>query len=436
MIKEVNRPWNKERKEDIFKMELLRISTAGSVDDGKSTLIGRLLHDNNALTKEQEALIEQKTLEKGLSDLDFSVITDGLIAEREQGITIDVAHIYFSTDQRKFIIADSPGHVEYTRNMVTGASNAEVSIILIDARKGLLEQSYRHFFISQLLRLDKVIFCINKMDLVDYSEDIYLKIASDVKQMVDSSEYSYSQPDVEIIPISSLKGDNVVFSSANTSWYHGKTLNEILHEIPPAINSTPNFRMDVQQVLHVQNEQFTDFRGFSGKINSGSISVGDEITVLPSLKTAIVKEIRKFEDTLEKAIAGDSVIISLDREVDASRGCLFVKSGEEPQNSKVLKATLVWLDEEEGSLGNRYLIQAGSRVNQSKLQQIDYLIPPENPSLKLESAKLVLNDIATVEIRLAQPLFLDTYADNKANGVFILIDPRTNNTCALGFVNS
>lgn len=326
-------------------MELLRISTAGSVDDGKSTLIGRLLHDNNALTKEQEALIEQKTIEKGLNDLDFSVITDGLIAEREQGITIDVAHIYFSTEQRKFIIADSPGHVEYTRNMVTGASNAEVSIILIDARKGLLEQSYRHFFISQLLRLDRVIFCINKMDLVDYSEDVFLKIAADVKQMVDSSEHS--NPEVEIIPISSLKGDNVVHRSGNTSWYQGKTLNQVLHEIPPAINSAPDFRMDVQQVLHVQNEQFTDFRGFSGKINSGSVSVGDQLTVLPSQKTAIVKEIRKYEDVFEKAVAGDSVILSLDREVDASRGSLFVKTGEEPDNDKSINATLVWLDEDD-----------------------------------------------------------------------------------------
>ncbi len=416
-------------------MELLRISTAGSVDDGKSTLIGRLLHDNNALTKEQEALIEQKTQEKGLADLDFSVITDGLIAEREQGITIDVAHIYFSTDQRKFIIADSPGHVEYTRNMVTGASNAEVSIILIDARKGLLEQSYRHFFISQLLRLDRVVFCINKMDLVDYSEDVYLKIATDIKQMIDASEYNH--PEVEIIPISSLKGDNVVYASGNTSWYHGKTLNEVLHEIPPAINSTPDFRMDVQQVLHVQNEQFTDFRGFSGKITSGSVSVGDQLTVLPSQKSAKVTEIRKYETTFEKAVAGDSVIISLAEEVDASRGSLFVKSDEKPPSSeKSVKATLVWLDEEGGKLGSRYLIQAGSRINQSKLQQINYLVPPENPSLKLESSKLVLNDIANVELRLAQPMFLDSYESNKTNGVFILIDPITNNTCALGFVNA
>jgi sulfate adenylyltransferase subunit 1 len=415
-------------------MELLRISTAGSVDDGKSTLIGRLLHDNKALTKEQEALIEQKTLEKGLADLDFSVITDGLIAEREQGITIDVAHIYFSTEQRKFIIADSPGHVEYTRNMVTGASNAEVSIILVDARKGLLEQSYRHFFISQLLRLDRVVFCINKMDLVDYSEDVYLKIAADIKNMVDTSEYNH--PEVEIIPISSLKGDNVVYTSENTPWYQGKTLNDILHEIPPAINSAPDFRMDVQQVLHVQNDQFTDFRGFSGRITSGSVAVGDELTVLPSHKGAVVKEIRKYENTFERAVAGDSVIISLDREVDASRGSLFVKSGEEPSNNKSINATLVWLDEEDGRLGSRYLIQAGSRINQSKLQQINYLIPPENPTLKLESSKLVLNDIASVQVRLAQPIYMDSYEANKTNGVFILIDPRTNNTCALGFVNA
>jgi len=236
-------------------MDLLRISTAGRVDDGKSTLIGRLLYDTNALTKEQEALIEKKTAEKGLADLDFSVITDGLIAEREQGITIDVAHIYFSTDNRKFIIADSPGHVEYTRNMVTGASNAEVSIILIDARKGLLEQSYRHFFISQLLRLHTVVFCINKMDLVDYSEDIFLKIAADVKRMTESFEHS--NPNIEIIPISSLKGDNVVNHSNNTAWYQGETLNSVLHNIKPEQDAIAEFRMDVQNVLHVQNDEFS-----------------------------------------------------------------------------------------------------------------------------------------------------------------------------------
>ena len=417
-------------------MDLLRISTAGSVDDGKSTLIGRLLYDTNALTKEQEQLIEKKTAEKGLKDLDFSVITDGLIAEREQGITIDVAHIYFSTKNRKFIIADSPGHVEYTRNMVTGASNAEVSIILIDARKGLLEQSYRHFFISQLLRLNTVVFCINKMDLVDYSEDVFLKIAAKVKEMVNS--YENYRPEIEIIPISSLKGDNVVHEFGNTPWYQGPSLNAILHTISPSEKeeNLQAFRMDVQQVLHVQNEQFVDFRGFSGRISSGQIKLGEELTVLPSGKTAVVKEIRQFETTLEEANTGDSVVINLDREVDASRGSLFVKTNDQPEASKSLKATLVWLNEEEAQLGRKYLIKAGCRQNQAKLQQIDYLIPPENPSLKLQSSKLALNDIAKIELRLAQPLYLDNYQLNKANGAFVLIDSQTNNTCAVGFVES
>jgi len=416
-------------------MDLLRISTAGSVDDGKSTLIGRLLYDTNALTKEQEQLIEKKTAEKGLKDLDFSVITDGLIAEREQGITIDVAHIYFSTQNRKFIIADSPGHVEYTRNMVTGASNAEVSIILIDARKGLLEQSYRHFYISQLLRLNTVVFCINKMDLVDYSEDAFLEIALEVKKMVDS--YTNYQPTIEIIPISSLKGDNVVHKFGNTPWYQGASLNEILHQISPKTTKEIDFRMDIQQVLHVQNDAFTDFRGFSGRVASGTIKLGDQLTVLPSGKISTVKEIRHYETVLEEANSGDSVIISLNDEVDASRGSLFVKTDNKtPEAAKSLNAKLVWLNETVANIGGKYLIQAGSRQNQAKLQQIDYLIPPENPQLKLESSKLALNDIAKVSLKLAQPLFLDSYEKNKTNGTFILIDPQTNNTCAVGFVES
>ena len=413
-------------------MDILRISTAGSVDDGKSTLIGRLLFDNHALTKEQEQLVKQKTIEKGMSDLDFSVITDGLIAEREQGITIDVAHIYFSTEQRKFIIADSPGHVEYTRNMVTGASNAEISIILIDARKGLLEQSYRHFFISQLLRMENVIFCINKMDLVDYSEDVFLKIATDIKQMVDSSQYHI--PEIHIIPISSLKGDNVVHTSGNTPWYQGATLNTLLHTISTSPYAPGSFRMEVQQVLHVQNDEFTDFRGVTGRINEGEIETGALVKILPSGKEAKIKEIRKFESIMKKAQKGDSVVISLDRDVDVSRGTLLVKPGEEPNETKAVTAMVVWLDEEEGRIGNRYHIQAGSRVNQAKLHQIQYMVPPESPGLKLETSKLALNDIARVELRLASPLYLDTFTDNRANGVFILINTQTNNTCAVGFI--
>ncbi len=414
-------------------MDLLRISTAGSVDDGKSTLIGRLLYDTNALTKEQEALIQKKTVEKGLADLDFSVITDGLIAEREQGITIDVAHIYFSTGSRKFIIADSPGHVEYTRNMVTGASNAEVSIILIDARKGLLEQSYRHFFISQLLRLHTVVFCINKMDLVDYSEDIFLKIAADVKRMTQSFEHS--NPNIEIIPISSLKGDNVVNHSNNTSWYQGETLNSVLHQIKPQQDSAVEFRMDVQNVLHVQNDEFVDYRGYSGRIASGTIKLGDEVTVYPSQKNAVVTEIRKEVAVLENAGTGESISISLDSEIDISRGSIITKANEKkPILEKKIKSKLVWLEEDQATVGSKFLLQAGSKLVQVRLEQIYAIIPPEAPSNLQEGFSLKLNDIAITSLKLARPIFLDRYADNKHNGAFILINPQTNNTCAVGFV--
>ncbi|NER16164.1 sulfate adenylyltransferase subunit 1 [Spongiivirga citrea] len=414
-------------------MDLLRISTAGSVDDGKSTLIGRLLYDTDALTKEQEALIEKKTAEKGLADLDFSVITDGLIAEREQGITIDVAHIYFSTNKRKFIIADSPGHVEYTRNMVTGASNAEVSIILIDARKGLLEQSYRHFFISQLLRLHTVVFCINKMDLVDYSEDVFLKIAADIQRM--TASFEHSNPNIEIIPISSLKGDNVVNHSSNTAWYQGETLNSVLHQIESEQDIVTAFRMDVQNVLHVQNNEFVDYRGYSGRVASGTITLGDEVMVYPSQKNAIVTEIRKDINLLENAATGDSVSISLDREIDISRGSIITKNNEAiPITEKSIKAKLVWLEEDQAAIGSKFLLQAGSKTVQVRLEQIHAIIPPENPSNLQEASSLKLNDIAITSLKLASPIFLDHYAVNKNNGAFILINPRTNNTCAVGFV--
>ncbi|UNY97213.1 GTP-binding protein [Zhouia spongiae] len=413
-------------------MDLLRISTAGSVDDGKSTLIGRLLYDNNALTKEQEELIEKKTVEKGLQDLDFSVITDGLIAEREQGITIDVAHIYFSTQSRKFIIADSPGHVEYTRNMVTGASNAEASIILIDARKGLLEQSYRHYFISQLLRLHTVVFCVNKMDLVDYNEDVFLKIASEIKAMTE--QFEDSKPTIEIIPISSLKGDNVVYPSGETSWYQGPTLNEVLHDISSVEEVQKPFRFEVQNVLHVQNDEFIDFRGYAGKISSGSIKKGDEVVVLPSGNRSAIKEIRKYDQTFSEAHAGESVTISLNDDIDASRGTVLALPGELPSGERSLEATLVWLNEQKGIFGGRYILQAGSRTVQAKLQQIHYVVPPEKPSLKVDASELKLNDISRVSFKLSQPLFLDVYSENKANGAFIVIDPQTNNTVGVGFV--
>ncbi|MEE1896828.1 GTP-binding protein [Flavobacterium rakeshii] len=411
-------------------MDLLRINTAGSVDDGKSTLIGRFLNDSNALTIEQEELIERKTKEKGLDDLDFSVITDGLIAEREQGITIDVAHIYFSSQKRKFIIADSPGHVEYTRNMVTGASNSEVSIILIDSRKGLLEQTYRHYFISNLLRLKTVVLCINKMDLVDYSEDTYLTIAAEINKMTSRFDY---KPDIHILPISSLKGDNVVLHSDNMPWYSGQTLSEVLHNIKPGEAEVADFRFDVQQVLHVQNKEFTDYRAYAGRVISGSVSVGDEVTVLPSGIKSEVIELRRFTNTQQEAKTGESIQLRLKDDVDVSRGMILVKNEEESLLSKEISAKLVWLDEKQSVPGGRYLLQSGTRVVQCKLQQIEAVIPPENPEELHEATNLKLNDIAKVAIKTAAPAFLDAFENNRLNGAFILIDPQTNNTVGVGF---
>lgn len=413
-------------------MNLLKINTAGSVDDGKSTLIGRFLNDNNALTIEQEELIRQKTKEKGLEDLDFSVITDGLIAEREQGITIDVAHIYFSSESRKFIIADSPGHVEYTRNMVTGASNSDLSIILIDARKGLLEQTHRHYFISRLLRLEAVVFCINKMDLVDYSEDVFLKISIEINKMIQQLDPLNQR--ISIIPISSLKGDNVVFQSKEMPWYSGDTLSEILHSFEKETLVSNDFRMDIQQVYHVQNKEFVDYRSYAGRISSGNIKIGDELIVLPSGKKSEIIELRKFKTILERAEEGDSIQIRLKDDIDISRGMLFVKEQKEYLFEKELKAKLVWLDEKPMNQNAKYHIQTGARVQVCKVQQIVDLIKPENPLENHQTTEIKLNDIATVKIRLANPMYLDKFTENKNNGAFILIDQQTNNTVAVGFV--
>jgi sulfate adenylyltransferase subunit 1 len=412
-------------------MDLLRINTAGSVDDGKSTLIGRFLNDSHALTIEQEELIARKTKEKGLEDLDFSVITDGLIAEREQGITIDVAHIYFSTGNRKFIIADSPGHIEYTRNMVTGASNSEVSIILIDARKGLLEQTHRHYFISSLLRLNTVVFCINKMDLVGYSEDVFLNIAAAINKM--TVQFGHT-PDIHVLPISSLKGDNVVHPSAKMPWYTGETLSGILHKIEPNVADTDDFRFDVQQVLHVQNKEFTDYRAYAGRIISGGLTVGDTVTVLPSGLSSEVVEIRKFTATPNQAQAGESIQIRLKDDIDISRGMMLVKGASESLLSKDIKATIVWMDEKQATLSGKYILQASTRTAVCKLQAIEAVIPPENPSATHEASVLKLNDIAKVQLKTAAPAFLDPFSNNRLNGVFILIDTQTNNTVAVGFV--
>ncbi len=411
-------------------MELVRISTAGSVDDGKSTLIGRLLYDNNALTKEQEELVAQKTAEKGWDDLDLSVITDGLIAEREQGITIDVANIYFATKTHKFIIADSPGHVEYTRNMVTGASMAETSIILIDARKGLLEQSYRHFYISQLLRLNRVIFAINKMDLVDYDQDRFLEIAVEIQKMVRNHDTTIPY---SVVPISSLKGDNVVHTSDKMPWYDGPTLNALLHDKKITTKEETLFRFDVQHVCHSQENGFVDYRGYAGRVVSGTVTVGDRLRVLPSNKESVVSEIRRYTETLDTANEGESIAISFEDEIDISRGAVLVHATDTLTPQQSIEATVVWMDEKVATPASKWLIKVGSREFPVKLQTIEYRLDPLQANSQEPATAIALNDIAKVELRLSQPGFFDAYATNKRNGTFILIDPQSNNTVAVGF---
>lgn len=411
-------------------MELIRISTAGSVDDGKSTLIGRLLYDNAALTIEQEELIRKKTEEKGLKDLDLSVLTDGLVAEREQGITIDVANIYFSTEKRKFIITDSPGHEEYTRNMVTGASTADTSIILVDARKGLQEQSHRHYYISQLLDITNIVFCVNKMDLVDFNEDIFLQIAVDIEKMVRKINGDKS---ITIIPISSLKGDNVVNKSENTPWYTGKTLDTHLHDIELKLPEEQQFRYDVQYIQHVQNDDFIDYRGYAGRVLSGSVAVGDRITSLPSEKQSIVTEIRQYTDLKNEAQAGDSVSISLSNEIDISRGSLLTLNDTTLDNSLSIEATIVWMDDSTAQLGSKYILQSGSRESMAKVVNIKRKIDPIQFDAIEGVTEIHANDIVEIELKTNKATYLDSYKSNKANGAFILVHPQTNNTVAIGF---
>tara|TARA_B110000902_G_scaffold43823_1_gene48614 strand:+ start:24238 stop:25491 length:1254 start_codon:yes stop_codon:yes gene_type:complete len=417
-------------------MELVRISTAGSVDDGKSTLIGRLLYDNDALTKEQEDLVRKKTKEKGWDDLDLSVITDGLVAEREQGITIDVANIYFSTETRKFIIADSPGHVEYTRNMVTGASMAQTSIILVDARKGLLEQSFRHFYISQLLRLENVIFCVNKMDLVEYSEDTFLEISIQIQNMVEALD---AEINYRIVPVSSLKGDNVVKKSANMPWYSRETLNQLLHAEKTKKTEKLPFRFDVQQVNHSQENGFVDYRGLAGRVVSGEVSVGDRIVIRQghgsSNLESIVTEIRRFTESIDTAQAGDSVSISIADEIDISRGGVLSSMENLVEAQSSISTTVVWMDESAGQLGAKYLLKVGSREFPIKVEAIHSKVDPTKANQSFDVNTIEINDISKVDLRLSQSGYFDSYLDNKNNGAFILIDLQSNNTVAVGFVD-
>ena len=414
-------------------MEVLKIATAGSVDDGKSTLIGRILYDTKSLTDDKLEAIERSSKQKGFDYLDFSLATDGLVAEREQGITIDVAHIYFSTAKKSYIIADTPGHVEYTRNMVTGASTSQAAIILVDARKGVIEQTYRHFFINNLLKVKDIVVAVNKMDLVDFSEEKFNAVKEEITGLAARSNYKGQH--ITFIPVSALKGDNVVHKSEQTPWYQGPTMLEHLEGLDAQdVYEVSQARLPIQTVIRPKTEEFHDFRGYAGKLYGGSLSVGDEVTVLPSKTASKIKEIYHFDQTFETAERGTSVNITLENDINISRGDLLVKSSELPKEAKLIEARVCWMDAKDLIPGTKYLIQHGANRLVAKIADIRKVIKTDFSGEDTSVTKLTINDIGLVQIKLAKPLFYDSYSDNKANGSFILIDAQTNNTSGVGFI--
>ncbi|MCK0156033.1 GTP-binding protein [Cellulophaga sp. F20128] len=415
-------------------MNVLKIATAGSVDDGKSTLIGRLLYDTKSLTDDKLEAIEKTSKQKGYDYLDFSLATDGLVAEREQGITIDVAHIYFSTATKSYIIADTPGHVEYTRNMVTGASTSQAAIILIDARKGVIEQTNRHFFINNMLRVKDVIVAINKMDLVDFSEEKYNAIKADFEKLMAKREYQDQK--ITFIPVSALKGDNVVNKSENMEWYKGQTLLEHFEDLDRKdIFNVGTPRFPVQYVIRPKTDEFHDFRGFAGKVYGGELNVGDEVVVLPSMTKSKIKDIYFYDKKYKTATRRSSVTITLEDEVNVSRGDMLVKVGDLPTIGKEFTATVSWMDSDKLTTGKKYVVQHGVNKVLAKVDNIHHKINPDYSGVHAAINGLEMNDIAQVTFKLNKPIFYDSFKDHRTNGSFILIDPQTNTTAGAGFIN-
>ncbi len=411
--------------------ELLRFSTAGSVDDGKSTLIGRLLYDSKSIFEDQYEVIKQTTERRGEEGVNLALLTDGLKAEREQGITIDVAYRYFATPRRKFIIADTPGHIQYTRNMVTGASTANVALILIDARKGILEQTRRHAFISSLLQIPHLVICINKMDLVEYSEEVYEKIKDEF------SEFSHKLDvtDVHFIPISALHGDNVVDKSKNMEWYGGGTLLYYLENVH--IGSDENLidcRFPVQYVIRPNTDEFHDYRGYAGRINGGIFKKGDRVTVLPSGFNSTIARIDTFDGEVEEAFPPMSVTILLEDELDISRGDMIVRENNQPEVSQDVELMVCWFNDRPMQLRGKYKIRHTTQEARCIVKQIRYKLDINTLHRDEEDLSIGMNDISRIVIRTTKPLFADIYRRNRNTGSVILIDEQTNETVAAGMI--
>jgi sulfate adenylyltransferase subunit 1 len=406
-------------------MDLLRFITAGSVDDGKSTLIGRLLFDSKNILVDQLEALEKQSRNKENGEIDLALLTDGLRAEREQGITIDVAYKYFSTPKRKFIIADAPGHIQYTRNMITGATNANLIIILIDARHGVAEQTRRHSIIASLLKIPHVIVAINKMDLVDHSQDVFSNIVIDYREVAKSLEL----PDVTYIPISALKGDNIVDKSTSFSWYDGPTLLDVLENVHVEndVNLT-HARFSVQYVIRPQTEELHDYRGYAGKVISGIYKKGDEIIVLPSGLTSKIKSIEVAGKELDIAFATESVVMQLEDDIDISRGDMILKNDNKPKLETELEVLLCWMDNNPLVQGNKYLLQINSRRVRSSIKGIEYKLDVNTLEKNYDAKEASLNDIVKATIKVASAIAFDSYKDLRVNGAAILIDETSHVT--------
>lgn len=412
-------------------MQLLRFTTAGSVDDGKSTLIGRLLYDSKSIFEDQLEAVEEASRSRGNEEVNLALLTDGLRAEREQGITIDVAYRYFATPKRKFIIADTPGHIQYTRNMVTGASTADLAVILVDARHGIMEQTVRHTYIASLLAIKQVVVCVNKMDLVDFSQEVFDKIVADYKSMS-----AYIELDnVTFIPISAKLGDNVVNKSENMPWYTGKALLDFLETVQLPTEAEDRFRLPVQYVIRPISSKFPDFRGYAGRLAEGSLKVGDKVKVYPSEMTSTVTGIYLGEKELETAVTPESVDVTLADDIDISRGDVIVSiSGVQPMMEQDILLNVCWFRNSALQQGKKYIIRHATGKTLGIVKEIEYKIDINTREKIYDVEKLVMNDIARVRIRTAEPLIYDYYKSNRTMGSLIFVEEGTNDTVGAGMI--
>jgi sulfate adenylyltransferase subunit 1 len=412
-------------------MELLRFTTAGSVDDGKSTLIGRLLYDSKAIFEDQMEILEETSKQRGEEGVNLALLTDGLRAEREQGITIDVAYRYFATPKRKFIIADTPGHIQYTRNMVTGASTANLALLLVDARHGVIEQTKRHAFIASLLQIPHIAVCINKMDLVDHSQEAFEKIKSEFEDFASKLEIK----DVRFIPISALNGDNVVDRSKNMNWYEGSTLMHLLENIH--IGSDQNHvdcRFPIQYVVRPQSPEFPDYRGYAGRIEGGVFKPGDQVTILPSGFISKIKSIDTFNGEVAEAFSPMSVCITLEDNIDISRGDMLVRENNKPTVEQDIDVMICWMNEKKMIPGGKYTVRHTSQTARCIIKEVKYKMDINSLHRNEEDREIGLNDIGRITIRTTKPLFFDSYTRNRNTGSIILVDEATNETVAAGMI--